>query len=126
MGTAALNRSVTNMNSDQVQIEHSQTPAHGEFTIGRDAIMTYRKLGDRHIEVNHTRVAREAQGQASLPRDGRICALAGSESHAHVQLCRQDVRALSRGQGPSRRRIIGRVIDRGQSPAPRLPLSCVR
>ena len=58
MGTAALNRSVTNMNSDQVQIEHSQTPAHGEFTIGRDAIMTYRKLG-----VNHTRVAREAQGQ---------------------------------------------------------------
>jgi predicted GNAT family acetyltransferase len=51
------------MTSDQNQIEHTQTPAHGEFTIGRDAIMTYRKLGDGHIEVNHTRVAREAQGR---------------------------------------------------------------
>jgi predicted GNAT family acetyltransferase len=46
-----------------MQIEHTETPAHGEFTIGRQAIMTYRKVGDGHIEVNHTRVAREAQGQ---------------------------------------------------------------
>jgi len=44
-------------------IEHEETVTHGEFTMGRQAIMTYRKVGDRHIEVNHTRVAREAQGQ---------------------------------------------------------------
>jgi len=46
-----------------MHIEHKETTAHGEFTIGRDAIMTYRKLEDGHIEVNHTRVAVEAQGR---------------------------------------------------------------
>lgn len=63
MNAAISNLPAPNMNSDQIQIEHSETPVHGEFTIGRDAIMTYRKVGDRHIEVNHTRVAREAQGR---------------------------------------------------------------
>ena len=52
-----------NGNSEQMHIEHMETPAHGEFTIGRHAIMTYRKAGDGHIVVNHTRVAREARGQ---------------------------------------------------------------
>jgi uncharacterized protein len=51
------------MSSDRMEIEHSETPVHGEFTIGRQAIMTYRKVGAGHIEVNHTRVAREAQGR---------------------------------------------------------------
>jgi len=51
------------MGSNSMQIEHKQTAVHGEFTIGRDAIMTYRKVGEGHIEVNHTRVAREAQGR---------------------------------------------------------------
>jgi len=46
-----------------MHIEHTETPAHGEFTIGRHAIMTYRKAGDGHIVVNHTRVAQEARGQ---------------------------------------------------------------
>ena len=46
-----------------MQIEHKETPIHGEFIIGRSAILTYRKVGVGHIEVNHTRVAREARGQ---------------------------------------------------------------
>lgn len=46
-----------------MQIEHKETPVHGEFTIGRDAIMTYHKVGDGLIEVNHTRVAKEARGR---------------------------------------------------------------
>lgn len=51
------------MKSESLPIHHEETPTHGEFTIGRHAIMTYRKSGDKHIVVNHTRVAREAQGQ---------------------------------------------------------------
>jgi predicted GNAT family acetyltransferase len=51
------------MKSESPPIKHEETPAHGEFTIGRHAIMTYRKSGDKHIIVNHTRVAREARGQ---------------------------------------------------------------
>jgi predicted GNAT family acetyltransferase len=51
------------MNSEPTPIKHEETSAHGEFTIGRQAIMTYHKSGDKHIVVNHTRVAREAQGQ---------------------------------------------------------------
>jgi len=46
-----------------MQIEHTETSAHGEFTIGREAIMTCRKVEDGVIEVNHTRVAAEAQGR---------------------------------------------------------------
>lgn len=51
------------MNSESPNIEHQETPTHGEFTIGRHAIMTYHKSGDKHIVVNHTLVAQEAQGQ---------------------------------------------------------------
>jgi len=51
------------MSDDHSEIEHKQTTTHGEFTIGRDAIMTYRKAENGRIEVNHTRVAREAQGR---------------------------------------------------------------
>ena len=51
------------MNDDPTPIEHEETPNHGEFTIGRRAIMTYRKVGAGHIEVNHTRVAGESRGQ---------------------------------------------------------------
>jgi len=51
------------MNGDHMQIEHRETEAHGEFIMGRDAIMTYHKAGNGLIEVNHTRVAREAQGR---------------------------------------------------------------
>jgi predicted GNAT family acetyltransferase len=51
------------VNSDKRTIRHQETATSGEFTIGRDAIMTYRKVREGHIEVNHTRVAREARGQ---------------------------------------------------------------
>jgi predicted GNAT family acetyltransferase len=52
-----------NMNSESLQIEHEETALHGEFRIGRHAIMTYHKDGNKHIVVNHTRVAQEARGQ---------------------------------------------------------------
>ena len=61
-----------------MQIEHKETSVHGEFTIGRDAIMTYHKVGDGLIEVNHTRVAVEAQGRG----------LAGKLYHAMVEHAR--------------------------------------
>lgn len=51
------------MSNESPNVQHEETATHGEFTIGRDAIMTYRKVGDGHIEVNHTRVARQAQGR---------------------------------------------------------------
>lgn len=54
--------------SDSPPVKHEETALHGEFTIGRHAIMTYRKSGDGHIVVNHTRVAREAQGQGLAGR----------------------------------------------------------
>ena len=46
-----------------MDIEHRETELHGEFIIGRDAIMTYHKAGEGLIEVNHTRVAEKAQGR---------------------------------------------------------------
>lgn len=51
------------MSSESPPIVHEETAIHGEFTIGRQAIMTYRKVGAGEIQVNHTRVAREARGQ---------------------------------------------------------------
>ena len=51
------------MNTDSPEIEHQETETSGEFTIGREAIMTYRKEGDDHIVVNHTKVARESEGR---------------------------------------------------------------
>ena len=51
------------MNGESLQIEHQETALHGEFRIGRHAIMTYHKDGNKHIVVNHTRVAQEARGQ---------------------------------------------------------------
>jgi len=51
------------MNSQIPPVRHEETATGGRFTIGRNAIMTYRKVGEGHIEVNHTRVVREAQGQ---------------------------------------------------------------
>jgi uncharacterized protein len=44
-------------------ISHLETASGGEFTIGRDAIMTYRNLGEDHIMVNHTRVAKQSEGR---------------------------------------------------------------
>ena len=67
------------MSSDAPPIEHQETATHGEFTIGRQAIMTYRKVGAGQIEVNHTRVAREAQGQG----------LAGQLYRAMVEYARE-------------------------------------
>ena len=51
------------MQSKSLLIKHKETPLHGEFTIGRQAIMTYHKSGGNHIVVNHTRVTQEAQGK---------------------------------------------------------------
>ena len=46
------------MSNDSPEIEHTETETSGEFTIGREAIMTYRKEGDDHIVVNHTAKAK--------------------------------------------------------------------
>lgn len=56
------------MTDETIGIEHQETPSHGEFTIGRLAILTYHKAGEGHIVVNHTRVAAEAQGQGLAGR----------------------------------------------------------
>ncbi|MDT8320337.1 MAG: GNAT family N-acetyltransferase [Xanthomonadales bacterium] len=51
------------MKTDSPEIEHRETARGGEFTIGREAIMTYHKEGDDHIVVDHTKVARESEGR---------------------------------------------------------------
>lgn len=51
------------MNGSPVNITHREAPGGGEFTIGRDAIMTYRNLGEGHIMVNHTKVAKLSEGR---------------------------------------------------------------
>ena len=51
------------MNIEAPEISHQETATGGEFTIGRKAIMTYRKMGEDSIIVNHTRVAKESQGK---------------------------------------------------------------
>jgi hypothetical protein len=43
-------------NSGSPPVGHRETDSGGEFTIGRDAIMTYRKSGEDMIVVNHTEV----------------------------------------------------------------------
>jgi predicted GNAT family acetyltransferase len=44
-------------------VEHRETDKGGEFTIGRDAIMTYRKSGEGTIVVDHTEVAKQSEGK---------------------------------------------------------------
>jgi predicted GNAT family acetyltransferase len=51
------------MIDDKPQIEHRKSASGGEFLIGREAVLTYRHAGEGHIIVNHTRVAKEAQGK---------------------------------------------------------------
>jgi predicted GNAT family acetyltransferase len=79
------------MTDNPTEIEHRETPAHGEFTIGRLAILTYHKAGDGHIEVNHTRVAVEARGQGlaaklyrAMVRHARQHGLSVSSSCSYV------------------------------------------
>ncbi|MBT8050221.1 MAG: N-acetyltransferase [Gammaproteobacteria bacterium] len=51
------------MNSESEHVIHKASASGGEFLIGRKAVMTYRNAGDGHIIVNHTRVAKEHEGQ---------------------------------------------------------------
>lgn len=51
------------MSAETPKIEHRKSASGGEFQIGREAVLTYRHAGEGHIIVNHTRVAREAQGK---------------------------------------------------------------
>ncbi|MGH8033885.1 MAG: GNAT family N-acetyltransferase [Lysobacterales bacterium] len=44
-------------------IEHKKTVTGGVFRIGRDAIMSYKNDGADGIIVNHTRVAKHAEGK---------------------------------------------------------------
>lgn len=45
------------------KVIHQETASGGEFTIGREAILTYRNIGEGHIMVNHTRVAKQSEGK---------------------------------------------------------------
>lgn len=56
------------MNSIETPVSHKPTSSGGEFLIGREAIMTYRNVGEGHIMVNHTRVARKSEGQGLAGR----------------------------------------------------------
>ena len=51
------------LNTGAPAVAHRETDGGGEFTIGRDAIMTYRKSGEDTIVVNHTRVAKQSEGR---------------------------------------------------------------
>lgn len=51
------------MSQQDRKVTHRESESGGEFLIGREAVMTYRNAGDGHIIVNHTRVARESEGQ---------------------------------------------------------------
>jgi predicted GNAT family acetyltransferase len=51
------------VSSESPVIEHKQTVAGGVFRIGRDAIMSYKNDGTDGIIVNHTRVAKHAEGK---------------------------------------------------------------
>jgi predicted GNAT family acetyltransferase len=51
------------LNAGSPPIAHRETDGGGEFTIGREAIMTYRKSSKDTIVVNHTRVARQSEGK---------------------------------------------------------------
>ena len=68
------------MFNETADIRHCKSASGGEFLIGRNAIMTYRNAGEGHIIVNHTRVARESQGQG----------LAGRLYRAMVDFARQE------------------------------------
>jgi len=51
------------MQSSTPKVTHQETDTSGEFTIGREAIMTYRKSGPDTIVVNHTRVTKGNEGK---------------------------------------------------------------
>lgn len=85
------------MNRNSPPVKHEETPTHGEFTIGRDAIMTYRKVSAGHIDVNHARVAREARGQGLA---GRLYRAMVDHARAHhlkiTPTCSYVIRMLER------------------------------
>ena len=51
------------MTTQPPAITHKETASGGEFTIGREAILTYHKAADDRIIVNHTLVAKESEGK---------------------------------------------------------------
>lgn len=60
---ATRSGSAEKLQSPAPQVTHQETASGGEFTIGREAIMTYRKSGPETIVVNHTRVAKGNEGK---------------------------------------------------------------
>ena len=68
------------MSSEPAKVIHKPLASGGEFLIGRAAVMTYRNAGEGHIIVNHTRVAKEYEGQG----------LAGKLYQAMVEYARKE------------------------------------
>ena len=68
------------MSSEPEKVIHKPSASGGEFLIGRAAVMTYRNAGEGHIIVNHTRVAKEYEGQG----------LAGKLYRAMVEYARKE------------------------------------
>ena len=51
------------MTTETPEVTHQETSAGGEFTIGREGVMTYRTIDEGHILVNHTKVASQSEGK---------------------------------------------------------------
>ena len=68
------------LSTESPNITHLKSASGGEFVIGREAVMTYRHAGKGHIIVNHTRVAKESEGQG----------LAGHLYRAMVEFARKE------------------------------------
>jgi len=51
------------MSNDEQKVIHHPSASGGEFTIGRQAVMSYRDAGDGHIIVNHTLVDPKLRGK---------------------------------------------------------------
>jgi hypothetical protein len=82
---------------ETTDIQHRKSASGGEFLIGRDAIMTYRNAGEGHIIVNHTRVAREHEGQGLAGRLYRAMVNFAREEHLQVTpTCSYVVRQFER------------------------------
>jgi len=85
------------MSSETPHVNHLQSASGGEFVIGRQAIMTYRNAGKGHIIVNHTRVARQFEGQGLAGRLYRAMVEFARERNLQVTpICSYVVRQFER------------------------------
>lgn len=85
------------MSAEPSEVEHLKSRSGGEFVIRRKAIMTYRNAGEGHVIVNHTRVAREHEGQGLAGRLYRAMVdFARKESLQVTPTCSYVVRQFQR------------------------------